>query len=509
MPGVGLGSEPRNFLRARHPEILGRWPAVCALTLVAALLRFPTLGLQSFGDDELYTVWLIRGGLTRTLAHVAETESTPHLYYAIAWVWAHLFGRGEVGLRSLSAFLGTATIPVVYLAALRLVSERAALIAVALVTVNPLLVWYSQEARAYAALVLLSTLSLFAFLRALEQPGTRQLGAWALVCAFAVATHYFALFLVAGEALWLLVRTRQLKAVLAASAVPLGALLLVAPTALHQISVGNPTGIEKTALWRRTVQVPKNFLVGHNSPLELYTTLAAGALALLALWLLTSRAHPEDRRGAKAASLLATCTIVPPLLLAVGGADYLSSRNVIAAVVPCAVIAAAGFAATRGGVAAAVCACLLSIGVVVAADADPGSRRRDWRGAAEALGTQPGRRAIVLTPSLESYLWVYLHGARPLPREGAEVDEIGVVGLEKEGEYTAGAPSLIRPASPPVTKLGFFPVELSEAETYTVIRFRSSRPRRVTPDMLEAFAIGEERGPAFLLQTAAPTPSRR
>lgn len=434
MPGVGLGSEPRNFLRARHPEILGRWPAVCALTLVAALLRFPTLGLQSFGDDELYTVWLVRGSLERALAEVAETESTPHLYYAAAWAWAHLFGPGEVGLRSLSALVGTATIPVAYLAARRLVSERAALIAAALVTVNPLLVWYSQEARAYAALVLLSTLSLFAFLRALEQPGTRQLGAWALVCALAVATHYFALFLVGGEALWLLVRTRQLKAVLAASAVPLGALLLVAPTALHQISVGNPTGIEETApTWRRAVQIPKNFLVGHSSPVELYATLVAGALALLALWLVISRARPEDRGGVKLAGLLAACTIVPPLLLAVGGADYLTSRNVIAAVVPCAVIAAAGFAATRGGVAAAVCACLLSLGVVGAAAADPSSRRRDWRGAAEALGTQPGRRAIVLTPSLESYLWVYLHGARPLPREGAEVDEIGVVGWRRRG----------------------------------------------------------------------------
>ncbi len=99
-------------------------------------------------------------------------------------------------------------------------------------------------------------------------------------------------------------------------------------------------------------------------------------------------------------------------------------------------------------------------------------------------------------------LWIYLRGARPLPPNGAEVDEIAVIGLEEEGDYAAGAPSLIRPTSRPVARLGFVPVEFSEAETYTFIRYRSSRRRRVTQTMLESFAIARKEGTAFLLQTA-------
>ena len=61
----------------------------------------------------------------------------------------------EYGLRSLSALAGVATVPVAYLIGAELRGRRAGLMAAALVAVNPMLLWYSQEARAYALLVLL------------------------------------------------------------------------------------------------------------------------------------------------------------------------------------------------------------------------------------------------------------------------------------------------------------------------------------------------------------------
>ena len=38
----------------------------------------------------------------------------PPLYYLLAWVWAEVSGLGAVGLRSLSALAGVATVPVAY-----------------------------------------------------------------------------------------------------------------------------------------------------------------------------------------------------------------------------------------------------------------------------------------------------------------------------------------------------------------------------------------------------------
>ncbi len=140
-----------------------RFGPVFALTLLGALLRFPTLDRQSFWLDELVTASLLDRGLGDVLGEIPRTEATPYLYYVVAWLWSSVFGLGEVGLRSLSALAGTATIPVAYVAGGVLVSRRAGIVAAALVATSPFLVWYSQEARSYALFALLGATSVLAF----------------------------------------------------------------------------------------------------------------------------------------------------------------------------------------------------------------------------------------------------------------------------------------------------------------------------------------------------------
>src|SRR3712207_5330908 len=163
--------------------------ALAGIVAAAAALRFATLDLQSFWVDEGATVHLLRSDFGGMLDGLTVTEKTPPLYYLLAWLWTRPFGTGEIGVRSLSALIGVLTVPAAFALARELVSERAALIAAALVAVNPLLVWYSQEARAYALLVLLATLATLFCVR-----GRPWL--WALFSALALATHYFAAFVV-------------------------------------------------------------------------------------------------------------------------------------------------------------------------------------------------------------------------------------------------------------------------------------------------------------------------
>ena len=100
---------------------------------------------------------------------VGFSESAPPLYYALAWVWTQLTGTGEFGLRSLSALAGVATVPVAYLLGAELRGRRAGIVAAALVAVNPMLLWYSQEAAPTRCCVLL-TRALAALLRARARP---------------------------------------------------------------------------------------------------------------------------------------------------------------------------------------------------------------------------------------------------------------------------------------------------------------------------------------------------
>src|SRR3954453_11601694 len=266
---------PAPAQRARPAERLAPLPAsavfVAGLTALGAALRFSTLAVQSYWLDEAVTVVLVRKSLGGGLSTIPNSESTPPLYYVLAWLWAQLFGTGEVGLRSLSALIGTATIPVAYAAAARLVSPRAGLIVAALAAVNPLLVWFSQEARAYALLVLLTTAAVAVFARLLDRPAPRPLAGWALLSALALATHYFALFVVVPMAVWLLWRHGRgaaRRGVLAAcGGVALaGAALL--PLLVHQATNDRADYIRKLGLVGRALQVPKQYLTGFDAPLE-------------------------------------------------------------------------------------------------------------------------------------------------------------------------------------------------------------------------------------------------
>ena len=104
---------------------------------LAAIARFATLDEQSFWYDEAVTVGLLEMDFGDMLDRIPESESTPPLYYAVAWLWAKVFGTGEVGLRSLSALCGTAFIPVIYAIGARAAGVRVGLVAAALAALNP------------------------------------------------------------------------------------------------------------------------------------------------------------------------------------------------------------------------------------------------------------------------------------------------------------------------------------------------------------------------------------
>src|SRR4051812_28724475 len=187
--------------------------ALWLVVLAGAALRFATLDVQSLWFDEAVTAQLMRMHLVDLLQAIPNSESTPPLYYLLAWTWAHVFGTGEAGLPALAALLGTPTIPRRWTLGRRLGADPAAPPAAAPVAFNPFLVWFSQEARSYALLVLLGALSALLWLRALDEPrDARRLLSWGVAAALALATHYYALFLVLPQALWLVVRAPTARA---------------------------------------------------------------------------------------------------------------------------------------------------------------------------------------------------------------------------------------------------------------------------------------------------------
>ena len=433
-----------------------------ALTAGGAALRLATLRVQSFWLDEAVTHSLVTRTLSSMLGALPHSESTPPLYYLLAWVWVRVFGAGEAGLRSLSAVFGTATIVVLALIARRVAGNRAALAAAALAAANPLLIWYSQEARAYALLVALCALSLWCLLR-------EDWRGWALAAALALATHYFAVFIVVPELGWLVwrhARDSQAAAIAAGAVVLVGAALT--PLAIVQAGGNRAAYIHSSALGGRIAAVPKQFLIGYATPHQTLLTILAAALALaLALGL---------RRRDRALAALAAIAAGVPALLALAGIDFLITRNVIAAMVPLVVLAAVAATRLRAGPALIGGLCAIGIAAFAGVEANTRYQRDDWRAVATALGpASTGPRAVVLNPASGApALELYTPLRTLLPGQTIATREIDVVDLRHNPPHLTTT----------IAIQGFTTCLLHQTPEFTLVRYCAPTPATVVPGAL-------------------------
>ncbi len=403
---------PREWARERSRAF---W-IVAGLTALAALLRFATLGVQSYHHDEVVTASrVLRGGFVHAMHAVWVSESTPPVYYALAWIWTQLVGTGEFGLRTVSAAAGVATVPVAYLIGVELRGRRAGLWAAALVAVNPMMLWYSQEARAYALVALFGALSALWWLRAERRGARRDFVWWGVWSGLAIGTHYFAVFPIIAEALMLL-RRRGVRASFAGMAVLAGFAAALAPLAIHQMLIGHADWIGNFGLGHRLWETAATFVTGETGdiiarPERPWLAFVPLALSLAALALLLRRGAGRERRAAARPLLLVVAAIGIPVALVAASKDFVLARNLIPALVPLLAvigIAIASPASRRLGAAVGALLVAYSLGFCVLASTDEQFQRPNWSAVAERIGAPRGPRATVTWTLGEAPLRYYL-----------------------------------------------------------------------------------------------------
>jgi mannosyltransferase len=492
--------------RATAITRLPPWWPLGALVVLAAALRLSTLGLQSFWFDEAFTpVHVLHPSLFKTLDSITKTENSPPLWYIVEWVDYRLFGTSEWALRLPSALAGIAMVPVAWGIGRELSGRATAIATAAIVAVSPIFVWYSQEARVYGLYALASAVLILCFLRLLERPGDRgRLIAFAAAGIVALLTHYFTAFLLIGMGLWLLWRPQTRRAAIA----PLVAIGVVGLALLPLISVQggrNTSWIGNWPLKERLEAIPQYFLTGYNGkPLghsvELLVALPLLAVCALGIWrMLGASAHETEaqalganaagatgvegeaaeQRHRRAAALmlwLAACGFLIPLVLAVGGADYLAPRNVLGAMVPVAALIAVLGTWPRAGRAGVVLLALsvLALGAItIDINLSPRLQRGNWRGLAEEIPAGSPERVVTSPLFGSAPLEHYVPGLQSLPahttRSVREIVETGELPL-REGAGEAPA--------------GFRLVETREVNGLIAFRFTAPAPQRLTEEQL-------------------------
>ena len=142
---------------------------VFLLFLIAISLRLYEIDSQSLWIDEVFTFINSNGPLSQVIFDPPQNYGTPILYYIIEHFTLQL-GNHEAILRLPSVIFGSLTILLFYLTLSAWFDESICKVSTILMTISPLHVWYSQEARAYALLLFLSLLSIYLFQKMIKKP---------------------------------------------------------------------------------------------------------------------------------------------------------------------------------------------------------------------------------------------------------------------------------------------------------------------------------------------------
>lgn len=340
------------------------------LILLGFWLRVHNLDAFSFWTDEgltpersgypiaqiLRNEILIQGFVTR--------DTHPPLYYLIIHVTRSLFGVSDFAFRYPSVLFGVLFPPLIFQLGRRMGGHVVGWIATILATVNPLLVYYSQEARMYTLLTLLVTGMSYVLWEQLQignyelrirnyewgveggerrhdrHPATiiiRRLLLYCLLAALAVYTHYTSVFIVATQALfwgWILWRN-GLKRFILAGVVLIGLIAIpLLPYTVPRLLSGAEANYYDVAPLTMLLDIVRFFNLGltvdFSQPLIIGLNLLAFALLLLGVWVSAGYA-PRIMRP----TFLLVWLLAPALGLMIGGIlfkpMYQGVRHIMAA----------------------------------------------------------------------------------------------------------------------------------------------------------------------------------
>jgi mannosyltransferase len=197
---------------ASHSVDEHRWPTrglLVLLLLLSFALRLYALGDKALWYDELGTA--LHTEPHRSLMEVVRRPlevpaiPAPPLYFVTTYLFRQA-SEGDFVLRLSSVFCGVLAVAAMYTLGRALLGPREGLLGAFLLSISAFHVRYSQEARYYALLMLLATLSLYFLHRGLSRNDRVSWLGYLVVTSLAIYTHLFAFLFVATEGVFAVAR---------------------------------------------------------------------------------------------------------------------------------------------------------------------------------------------------------------------------------------------------------------------------------------------------------------
>ena len=206
-----------------------KWFWFAVLLVLAATNTLRRLG-ASFWMDEIIMVQQFASKAWLKIVTEVPYPNNHILYTLLAKISISIFGKNEWDARLPAVIAGTLTPPLLYLVLRKRFLFKASLLAPVFLALNFWAVWFSQDARGYAPMILFVLLANYFLLEYLENGGRKIALGYVLCAALAVHFYLYAMFVIAGQGIWVLVclarkRTPANTLILAALAGLLGTAL--------------------------------------------------------------------------------------------------------------------------------------------------------------------------------------------------------------------------------------------------------------------------------------------
>ena len=142
---------------------------ILAILIIGLILRLISLNQSLWLDEAINVLASKNYSFLAMIAEYAKGDFHPPGWFIILWFWTKLFGYSEVAVRIPSVIFGVISIYVTYLIGKKLISKEVGIIAALIMCLNPLHIYYSQEARMYSLATLVVAINIYLFIKLIKQ----------------------------------------------------------------------------------------------------------------------------------------------------------------------------------------------------------------------------------------------------------------------------------------------------------------------------------------------------
>ena len=164
------------------------------ILVIGAALRFYDVEKEDIWLDESISIRFSDRSFMGTIAEDSK-DNTPPTFDLFLNFWIRMFGKTALAVRSLSVVIGIISIYLIYIFSKELFGENVALISGLLLSISPFAINYSQEARSYSLLMLVSTCSMYFYVKILKESRNITALLHIFFTLLGLYTHVFGIFI--------------------------------------------------------------------------------------------------------------------------------------------------------------------------------------------------------------------------------------------------------------------------------------------------------------------------